>query len=58
MTDYEKKLIADAFGRCYGLKHIMQTSIRSRAYAIQALSEQTGLRKEFIEKNYEDIVLM
>lgn len=55
MTNFEKQLIKDAFNKSYGLQSCLK-SVRTQKDAIIALSERTGLRKNFIETNLEQII--
>lgn len=47
-----KKIICDAFKRCYGLKQLVQDG---KDYAITELARQSGLRLNFIQTHLETI---
>lgn len=61
MKTYEKEVIESAFNRCWGLQSALKDGIEKNDAllskgAIEALSNQTGLRKEFIEGNLKEII--
>jgi len=58
MNTFEKQQIEKAFSRCYGLQSALQKTddVLLRRGAIESLAFQSGLRKEFIENNLEEIL--
>lgn len=55
LNEFETQLIKDTFKQCYGLQSCLK-SVRTQGDSIIALSERTGLRKEFIKANLEEII--
>lgn len=59
MNEFETQQIQKAFNRCFGLQKALKTSEEDkllRRGAIESLSYQSGLRKEFIENNLKQIL--
>jgi len=58
LNSFEKEQIEKTFKRCYGLQSALQKTNDSllRRGAIESLAFQSGLRKEFIEDNLEEIL--
>ena len=54
MSNFEIQIIKDTFSKCFGLQSCLK-SVRTQGDAIVALSERTGLRKEYILSNLETI---
>lgn len=54
METYQIQLIQTTFTNCFGLKSCLK-SVRTQNDAIIALSERTGLRKQFIVDNLVEI---
>lgn len=57
LNSFEKEQVLGAFKRCYGLQSALSKSDDKllRCGAVDSLSFQSGLRKEFIEDNLEEI---
>lgn len=54
MSNFETQLIKDTFSKCFGLQSCLK-SVRTQYQAVNALSERTGLKKEYILNNLETI---
>lgn len=52
INEFERTTIEEAYSRCYGLQHCVQTGIRG---SIDELAHQTGLRTEFIVVYLDEI---
>ncbi|MGL5713274.1 MAG: hypothetical protein ACRCX2_09665 [Paraclostridium sp.] len=58
LNSFEKEQVEKVFKKCYGLQSALQKTndMLLRRGAIEALAFQSGLRKEFIEDNLEEIL--
>ena len=61
MNSFEKKLITDAFNRCFGLKDILIETFNKKDFdylkvVLQSLSNQSSLRFSFLHENINEII--
>ncbi len=61
MGEFYINLVIDAFNRCYGLQDALKNGVDKEDSllikgAIDSLSYQTGLRRDFIQKHIDEII--